>query len=179
MMHRWLDAPPDTTPDYVHSTLRERIVEHLFIAGALQRLWQLGLRDVEVLRAEFDAGGYDLVMSVGSMVRYIQFKTTTDNGKAASTKIGLKLMNKPSGCVLWIIVNSGLEPQSYLWFGGLPGEALPDISSLKVARHSKANVAGVKAERPGHRVVPRSRFDKLGNLDDVLQRLFGPLVQAR
>ena len=47
----------------VHSTLREQIVEHVFMGDALRRLWQLGMTDVEVLRSEFDAGGYDLVMS--------------------------------------------------------------------------------------------------------------------
>lgn len=165
----------DLTPDYLHSTLRERIVEHLFVSKALQCLWRWGLRDVELLRSEFDAGGYDLVMSVGGVVRYIQLKSTTVNGKATSTNIGMKLMHKPNGCVLWILVDPGLEPQSYLWFGGLPGESMPDISNLKVAKHSKANVAGIKAERPGHRVVPRSRFEKLDKLDEVIQRLFGPL----
>src|SRR5690348_2044567 len=48
--------------DYLHSTLRERIVEHVFVGEALRQLWKRGARDVEVLRSEFDAGGYDLVM---------------------------------------------------------------------------------------------------------------------
>jgi hypothetical protein len=41
----------------VYSTLRERVVEHVFVGAALQRLWQRGVTDVEVLRSEFDAGG--------------------------------------------------------------------------------------------------------------------------
>jgi hypothetical protein len=28
---------------YIHSTLRERIVEHVFVGEALRRLWQLGV----------------------------------------------------------------------------------------------------------------------------------------
>ena len=55
----------------IHSTLRERIVEHVFIGDALRRLWQLGVSDVEVLRSEFDTGGYDLVMSYRKVVRHI------------------------------------------------------------------------------------------------------------
>ena len=162
------------TADYVHSTLRERIVEYVFIAKALQCLWQQGARDVEVLRAEFDAGGYDLVMSVGDVVRHIQFKTTTVNGKASSVNISLKLMNKPGGCVLWLLVDEKLEPRSYRWFGGPRGESLHDISGLKVARHTKANAEGIKAERHGQRVVPKNRFEQLHTVDEVLVRLFGP-----
>ena len=61
------------------------------------------MTDVEVLRSEFDAGGYDLVMSYKKIVRHIQFKTTSVNGKAANIKASLKLMEKPSGCIIWIL----------------------------------------------------------------------------
>lgn len=163
-------------PNFVNSTLRERIVEHVFVGKSLQRLWQRGVTDVEVLRSEFDAGGYDLVMSLRKVVRHIQFKTSTVDGKAASTKISMNLLEKPSGCVVWIIVTPDLELQSYLWFGGAPGEPLPDIRGMKPAKHTKANAEGIKAERPNHRIVPRSRFEKLDTLDVVLGRLFGPLT---
>lgn len=159
---------------FINSTLRERIVEHVFVGAALKRLWQRGVTDVEVLRSEFDAGGYDLVMSLQKIVRHIQFKTTIVGGKATSTKISLKLLEKPSGCVVWIVVTPKLELGPYLWFGGSPGEPLPDILGMKRARHTKANTQGVKAERPHHRLVRRSQFEKLDTLDSVLERLFGP-----
>ncbi|CAB3805334.1 hypothetical protein [Pararobbsia alpina] len=44
---------------YVHSVLRERIVEHVFVGDVLRRLWQRGVTDLELLRSEYDAGGYD------------------------------------------------------------------------------------------------------------------------
>jgi hypothetical protein len=159
----------------IHSTLRERIVEHVFVGDALRRLWQRGVTDVEVLRSEFDAGGYDLVMSYRKVVRHVQFKSVMEDGKAANVKVSLKLMEKPSGCVLWIVLGPKLELKSYRWFGGMPGEALPDIHDLKIAKHSKGNAEGTKLERPNHRIVPRGRFEQLATLDDVLIRLFGPL----
>src|SRR3984885_10705828 len=94
----------EETSHYLHSTLRERIVEHVFVGDILRRLWQLGVTDVEVLRSEFDAGGYDLVMSYRKIVRHIQFKTVTVDGKADNIKVSLKLVEKPSGCVIWIVV---------------------------------------------------------------------------
>src|SRR5262245_59321341 len=38
-----------------HSTLREHIIEHVFVGDALRTLWRRGIMDVEVLRSEFDA----------------------------------------------------------------------------------------------------------------------------
>jgi hypothetical protein len=165
----------ETNANYVHSTLRERIVEHVFVGEVLRRLWQLGVTDVEVLRSEFDAGGYDLVMSYHKVVRHIQLKKVSVDGKADSIKISLKLGEKPSGCVIWIVVTPELELQSYLWFGGSPGEQLSDISNMPVAKHTKGNAKGTKAERPNHRVLSRGKFDRLDTLDAVLARLFGPL----
>jgi hypothetical protein len=120
-------------------------------------------------------GGYDLVMSYRKVVRHIQLKTVTVDGKADSIKISLKLREKPSGCVIRIVVTPELELQSYLWFGGPPGEQLPDIRNMSVAKHTKGNAEGTKTERPNHRIIGRGKFTKLDTLDAVLGRLFGPL----
>lgn len=60
-MHDTPEIAEGESAHSLHSTLRERIVEHVFIGDALRRLWQREVRDVEILRSEFDAGGYDLV----------------------------------------------------------------------------------------------------------------------
>lgn len=159
----------------VHSVLRERIVEHLFIGNALQRLWQRGVTDIEVLRSEFDAGGYDLVMSYGNVVRHIQLKVGVAGGKRASVTASVKLMQKPSGCILWIVVTPGLDLHSYRWFGNPPGQPLPDIRTMKTATHAKGNALGVKLERPNQRDISRSAFTPLETLDALLEHLFGPL----
>jgi hypothetical protein len=161
---------------YIHSTLREKIVEHVFVGEALRRLWKYGATDVEVLRSEFDAGGYDLVMGYRKIVRHIQFKSITDGGKATGVNVSLKLMEKPSGCVIWIVVSpKELELKSYRWFGAAPGQRLPDISERKLAKHPKGNAQGIKLEKPNHRVVPIGAFEKLDTMDAVLNKLFGSL----
>ncbi len=174
------DQSPLTESDdrelhYTHSVLRERIVEHVFVGEALRRLWQRRVTDVEVLRAEFDAGGYDLVMSRGAIVRHIQFKVMVAGGKRASVTASLKLMDKPSGCILWIVVTPQLEFESWLWFGNAPGQPLSDIGAMKVSTHTKANAAGTKLGRPNQRDIPRRAFTTLASLDAVLERLFGAL----
>lgn len=157
----------------VNSVLRELIVEHRFIGETLRECWVRGITDVEVLRSESDSFGYDLVMGRGEIVRHIQLKTLLAGGKASYAKIGLKLMEKPSGCVIWIVVSQNLQFERFLWFGGEPGEPLPDIREFKIAKHTKGDSEGIKSERPAHRLVPRPRFDELQSIDDVLGRLFG------
>jgi hypothetical protein len=163
----------DMTLHSTHSTLRERIVEHLFVGQILRVLWRRRIVDVEVLHSEFDAYGYDLVMSHRDIVRHIQLKTSVEDGRADETKASLSLLEKPSGCIIWIIVTPDLKLRSYLWFGGSPGEPMPDIRENKVAKHSKGDAHGTKSERANYRVIRRTRFKNLGTLDDVLFQLFG------
>lgn len=161
---------------FTSSVLRERIVEHVFVGELLRRLWQRGVIDVEVLRSEFDAGGYDLVFGWKTIIRHVQFKTVRLGGKAGSVKVSLKLAEKPSGCVIWIVIDDDLRLAHYLWYGGAPGEPLPDIQAFPIAKHVKPSANGKKAERPGHRVVAAGRFAKLDDLDAVIARLFGSVA---
>jgi hypothetical protein len=159
-----------------HSVLRESIVEHVFVGEVMRRLWQRGIMDVEVLRAEFDTSGYDLVMSSANVLRHIQLKVSIADGARASVNVNLKLGKAPSGCVLWIVVDDDLQILEYRWFGGDPGEPLPDITDRGVVRHARANARGEKAVREGQRALSKvefERFDAAEGLDDVLDRLFG------
>ena len=164
-----------TVDHSIHSVLRERIVEHLFVGDLLRRLWQRGVTDVEVLRSEFDAGGYDLVLSRREIVRHVQLKAVVKGGRTSSVNVSMNLSAKPSGCVLCIVVTPDLDICGYRWFGGRPGQKLPDIEKRKIARHTKANADGVKLERPNLRVVPLHEFEPLEPLDATLARLFGQL----
>ncbi|GLC91272.1 hypothetical protein Tamer19_06800 [Cupriavidus sp. TA19] len=157
----------------VHSVLRERIVEHLFVGQVLQRLWQRGVTDVEVLRSEFDAGGYDLVMNYGNIVRHVQLKVSVVGAATSKITASLKLQERPSGCVLWIVVRQCLSIESYRWYGDLPGRPLPSIRDMKVAKHSRADSTGQKGERPNQRVLPISGFQRIHSLDELLKMLLG------
>ncbi|WP_175535022.1 hypothetical protein [Halomonas saccharevitans] len=68
---------------------------------------------------------------------------------------------------------SGLELGPFLVFGGSPGSPLPDLSAFKVARHTKGNAEGIKAERPAIRHVPKSHFTKYESSVQVYEALFG------
>ena len=156
-----------------HSVLRELIVEHHLIGEMLRLYWCQHVTDVEVLRSETDSFGYDLVFARGEIVRHVQLKTVNLGGKATETKVALSLQEKPSGCVLWIVLRPDLSWDHFLYFGGSPGKRIPDLGGFKVAKHTKADISGNKAERPRHRVVPRRMFTRFETLEAVAHQLLG------
>jgi hypothetical protein len=162
------------TAHFENSTLRERIVEHVFVGEALRTLWRHGVVDVEVLRSEFDAHGYDLVMARGRIVRHIQFKTGATS-TPGDVSISLALARKPSGCVLWIHVSDELNLGPFFWFGGAPLDPLPPLDGYAPPKRATHNKHGERPLRKNHRLIPRDQFRRLETFDEVLEALFGPL----
>ena len=158
----------------LYSTLRERIVEHVFVGEALRALWRRGIVDVEVLRSEFDAHGYDLVMGRGDIVRHIQFKTGIRE-RPGAVSISRSLAAKPSGCVIWIAVNLDLETKAYWWFGDEPGRPLPDLSGFVSPKRIGRRETGERPLRINHSKVPATQFRRIDTIDKVLEALFGLL----
>jgi hypothetical protein len=174
-----LTAVPDEAaplPASVHSTessLREKIIEHLFVGDLLRCLWLKGIRDIEVLRSEVDRSGYDLVLESNGVVRHIQLKASYRLAKTATLNIHLNLQSKPAACVIWIRFDSKtMQLGPYLWFGSGPQQRLPTLGDT-ISRHTKGDSKGYKAERPNHRVVKKARFEVLATIDEVAERLFG------
>lgn len=160
---------------YLESSGLEKVLEHRFVAELSTHLWLDGCRDVEVLRSEVDAHGYDLVIEANGMMRHIQLKSMIRGGKKQHVTVNTRLSAKPAGCVIWFDYDPmTLELGPFRWFGGPPGAGLPDAGTV-VARHSKANSLGHKTERTGHRVVRKSRFQQVDNLAELIQVLFGNL----
>lgn len=176
--HRPEASAADAAAHFRNSTLRERIIEHVFVGDALRTLWHQGVVDVEVLRSEFDAHGYDLVMARGRTVRHIQFKTGT-TPKPGQVSVSQALAEKPSGCVIWIRVTADLGMGPFFWFGGTPGEPLPPIADYPHPLRPTHTKAGLRPPRQNHRTVPAAAFHRLDALPEVLGALFGNLSSPR
>lgn len=160
--------------DSLFSSYRERVLEHVFVGEVLRELWLRGLFQVEVLRAEVDGAGYDIVLESQSVVRHIQLKAARVGGRRSSVGVNVKLASKPSGCVVWVYFSPDtLKLGPFLWLGNEPGAPLllADLGP-KVGRHTKADATGNKAERPGIREVPKSRFIKVETVPELVARLF-------
>jgi hypothetical protein len=173
-----LPQPAIETSHFLRSSLREKLLEHVFVGKLLQCLWREGRRDIEVLRAEIDSSGYDLVLECGGVLRYVQFKSSHRDATTRDVNISLSLAKKKGGCVIWIVFDAAtMRIGPYLWFGGRAGEPFPSLGE-RVARHTKADKAGVKAERPNLRVVGKSSFKPLETMEDVVEELFGPVAKS-
>jgi hypothetical protein len=72
---------------FLQSSLREKVLEHVFVGELLQCLWRARRRDVEVLRAETDASGYDLVLECNDVLRHVQFKSSHNNALTRNVKV--------------------------------------------------------------------------------------------
>ena len=71
----------------------------------------------------------------------------------------MKLAHKPSGCVIWVYFDdTTLALGPFLYFGAEPGKPLPSIEEAKVARHSKGDQHGFKAERANIRELNKGQF---------------------
>lgn len=155
------------------SSVREQALFHALLGELMAARWRQGRHDIEVLKSEVDRGGYDIVLEANGILRHIQLKSTFSGSAVRHVTVSTRLLDKPSGCVIWLEVNPRtLALESYLWFGDRPGVKLPDLGT-KVSRHSRGDRSGQKAERPLHRDLSKTCFERLDGLDDLLTRLFG------
>src|SRR4051794_6540961 len=87
---------------FINSSLREKVLEHLFVEDLLRCLCRLGRRDIELLRAEVDYAAYDLLLECNGHVRHIQLKSSHRNSSTNSVNAHVGLIRKPSACIVWI-----------------------------------------------------------------------------
>jgi hypothetical protein len=136
-------------------------------------MWRHDRRDIEVLKSEVDRGGYDVVLESNGIIRHVQLKSSFRGSKVREVDVGLKLLRKRSGCILWLEFDSEtLAIERFYWYGGLPGMPLPELGK-RISRHTKGNSFGEKNERPIHRVLTRGRFETLVDISEVVRKLFG------
>jgi hypothetical protein len=136
---------------YAESSAREKLVEHVFLGDLLRGLWRKNVRDLEVLRPEVDSGGYDLALEYRGLTRHVQFKSSHRDARRAAITANVKLLDRPSACILWIYVDPDtmlLGP--YLWFGGAPNERIPSFG--EPAKKTKSTA--------GRKVVGKKKVGK-------------------
>ena len=164
----------DNSKHFLHSTFREKLIEHLLVGELLKQSWAKGDCSIEISRPEVDRAGYDLIAECNGHIRHIQFKGAFRGSMAASQNVQLTLAEKPSGCVVWVFFDQeSLALGPFLYFGGKPGKKLLDLDSFKTAKHTKANAQGVKVEKANHRIVNKGKFTTIDSIEGLWHHLFG------
>lgn len=169
---------PDGLDTTVHSSALEHVIEHIFLAEVLQEAWFSRGQVVDVLHSSVDAFGYDVALGLEGVTRHIQLKTRATSGKNTRLHINTGLSKHPSGCVVWMgwRRNEGTNriELEYRWFGGEPGQPLPDLGNV-VGKHTKGDSTGAKKERPNTRILNLGKFDRVADVGELLEKLFGPV----
>lgn len=129
---------------------------------------------IEVCKPKVDNAGYDIVVEAAGVIRHVQLKSSYLGGKTATQKVHLSLGSKPSGCVVWVYFDPAtVDLGPFYYFGSDPAQPLPQIDHLRMARHTKGDKSGFKAERPNLRVVNKGAFTKTDSIDELFSLLFG------
>ena len=169
-----LQVKPLSHAHSLNSSFREKTLEHIFVGACLRCLWLQGVHDAEVLQADVDGAGYDVVFDVSGVLRHVQLKSSFHGSSTAVQKINRKLGEKPSGCVVWMrFDDETLALGPFFWFGGAPNKPLPSMASFKVAKYAKGNAKGVKLQRPNIVEIPKGKFERLDTIDALVERMFG------
>ena len=90
--------------------------------------------------------------------------------------MNVKLSDKPGGCIIWLQYEKEAGARrmklDYLFFGGGPGEQLPELGDKK-GKHTRGDRTGHKGERSNTRVITKKRFNRLSGAAELVDRLFG------
>ena len=176
------DVAPDTDDSlkewlkkagYQESRTVEKLMEHIFLSEVLQECWFRRRQIVEVLRAEVDAAGYDLVLEVEGVIRHIQLKASRQGGKTSRQTINTKLARRKGGCVVWITYDldeqEGRAQLRYRWWDSETNDLPKTVGKNPVT----------KKERPGTVVLKKADFELLDDTASLVGRLFGETGRER
>ncbi|MYC29108.1 MAG: hypothetical protein F4X65_03335 [Chloroflexi bacterium] len=167
-----------TEADYLESSFREKLLEHVFLSELLQVAWLgRGRKTVEVLKPEVDNAGYDLVLECQGTRRYVQLKSSAQGSSTKQTQVNAKLAEKLGGCVIWLWFDDTTDNRIVLRYLFL--EATREGWSIRecpLARRTTANAQGYKPERRNTHVIHKTRFEEK-NIADLFDTLFPDLNQ--
>ena len=143
------------------SSYVENVLRHSLVADLSSVIWQRdpfsGLR---VFNSEVDDSGSDLVLTLGSQVRYVQLKQAHDEKVPTHCSVRLSFAATPGSCVVLMSHSvATLRLTAFRFFGGVLSTPM---SSIEEMRHSKApgrrNAAGDRKIRGNYRDVPVKDF---------------------
>lgn len=158
----------------LHSSYIENALRHVFLAQLFRSVWDKDYSDkLHIYNNEVDDSGFDLVASLGNVVRHIQLKATNKGGRAQSISAHVALASAQGGCIVWMSYDKEtLDISHYHFFGAAAGEAMGDISTRKAAMTQRRDINGQRKERLHHRIIPRSHFVGPLSIDGLRDTLF-------
>jgi hypothetical protein len=156
------------------SSYVENVLRHALVSSLASIFWSRDpLLSLQVFNSEVDDSGFDVVLSLGSQVRYVQLKQTHEGKVPPDCSVRLSFALLSGACV--VLMSHTLEDlrlTQFRFFGASPSEPLPSIEGFRMPKKpGRRNAAGVRKIRENYRKVPTNRFQgplALAELADVL-----------
>jgi len=163
------------------SSYVESVLRHSLIGELGSELWKRSAEaTLQVFNSEVDDAGFDLVLKVGSAIRYVQLKQAHNGKKPQHCSIRLAFSELPGSCVILIAYSiKSLSISGYRFFGRDADEPMDSIDTHKPSKSTvKKNIGGKKQIRQNYRDVPVTRFSKSLSASELVDRLF-PATSAQ
>lgn len=157
------------------SSYVENILRHAFIAELSSIVWKRAPFDaLQVFNSEVDDSGFDVVLGMGTQVRYVQLKQTHEEKLPRHCSVRASFAALPGSCVVLMSHTiPELRLKSFRFFGAAPGSPMPSIEAMRATvSPGRRNAAGQRKTRANYRNVPCSHFQGPLSASELLAILF-------
>lgn len=160
------------------SSYIENVLLHRLVCELSSALWTNNpVASLQVFNSEVDDSGFDLVLKIGSVIRYVQVKQSRSGSKKTHCSVRLDFSKVVGSCIVLIAYKiEDLTITSCSLFANEPSSAMPEIKSYKASKSpGRRNAEGIRHIREHYRDVPISRFEGPFSMPDLLKNLFPTL----
>jgi predicted Rossmann-fold nucleotide-binding protein len=153
----------------------ENVLKHAFVAQLASEVWARDpFANLQVYNSEVDDSGFDIVLQLGSHVRYVQLKQTRNDKVPRSSSVRLSFAVMPGSCVVLMSHSiDKLHLTHYRFWGAGPSEPMQSIAALKATKSPiRRDTEGKRKLRTNYRDVPVGQFKGPLNTGELLDLLF-------
>lgn len=157
------------------SSYVENVLRHALIAELSSIVWNHDpFAALQVFNAEVDDAGFDVVLGLGTRIRYVQLKQTHDRKVPRHCSVRLSFSALPGSCVVLMSHTvTELRLTQFRFFGGRPGEPMESIAGLRLSTlPGRRGAAGERKTRANYRDVPVGTFEGPYSAEQLLDVLF-------
>lgn len=157
------------------SSYVENVLRHAFIAELSSVVWQSNpAGSLQVFNAEVDDSGFDVVLGLGSQVRYVQLKQTHEEKLPPHCSVRLSFAALPGACVVLMSHTiAELHLKAFRFFGAAPEAPMPSIEAMRASKSpGRRDATGKRKTREHYRNVKCSHFQGPFTAPELLDVLF-------
>jgi hypothetical protein len=163
------------------SSYVENVLRHALLSELSSVVWA---RDpsaaLQVFNSEVDDSGFDLVLGLGSHMRYIQLKQAHANKVPVHCSVRLSFSGLAGSCVVLMAHTlADLRLSHFRFFGGGPSDPMATIEAMRPPKApGRRNVDGERKIRANYRNVPVRQFQGPLTAEQLVDVLFPSCVEV-